>query len=195
MTDQSGITDEDMTVDFNNLGIPLGIIQQESILIMISERENYLLPDYAESECRYVQRYMHDYKPHNGGSSNLDYNLQDGWNGTNWGYTIGAYIPQIDKLEDSTPCQLIFGSLRNNEDSESGGHAQNIRYVWSLVIYSTFGNDNGVYSADTQKEAYDAFFRDLDIAVGLITEHLRSKTIAPDLRILIFCWTEIIFPG
>ena len=27
-TDQSGITDEDMTVDFNNLGIPLGIIQQ-----------------------------------------------------------------------------------------------------------------------------------------------------------------------
>lgn len=39
-TDQSGITDEDMTVDFNNLGIPLGIIQQgKSISIMISERE------------------------------------------------------------------------------------------------------------------------------------------------------------
>ena len=27
-TDQTGITDEDMEIDFNNLGIPLDIIQQ-----------------------------------------------------------------------------------------------------------------------------------------------------------------------
>ena len=102
-TDQSGITDEDMTVDFNNLGIPLGIIQQGIYFNYdFGKGKNWPYQIMQNLNADMFSGYMHDYKPHNGGSSNSDYNLQDGWNGTNWGYTYAYILPQIDKLEDST---------------------------------------------------------------------------------------------
>lgn len=179
-TDQSGITDEDMTVDFNNLGIPLGIIQQGIYFNYdFGKGKNWPYQIMQNLNADMFSGYMHDYKPHNGGSSNSDYNLQDGWNGTNWGYTYAYILPQIDKLEDST--RVNYPEVYAITKILKVEVMHRISDMYGPVIYSTFGNDNGVYSADTQKEAYDAFFRDLDIAVGLITEHLRSKTIAPDL--------------
>lgn len=54
-TDNTGITDEDMQVDLNHLGIPLNVIQQGIYFNYdYGEGEELALSVDAESECRYV---------------------------------------------------------------------------------------------------------------------------------------------
>lgn len=179
-TDQSGITDEDMTIDFNNLGIPLGVIQQGIYFNYdFGKGKNWPYQLMQNLNADMFSGYMHDYKPHNGGSSNSDYNLQDGWNGTNWGYTYAYVLPQIKKLEDST--RVDYPTVYAVTKILKVEVMHRISDIYGPIIYSTFGNSEGVYLADTQKEAYYAFFQDLDEAVALISEYLRTKRPFPDL--------------
>lgn len=179
-TDQSGITDEDMAVDFNNLGIPLGIIQQGIYFNYdFGKGKNWPYQLMQNLNADMFSGYMHDYKPHNGGSSNSDYNLQDGWNGTNWGYTYAYILPQIDKLEDST--QVNYPEVYAITKILKVEIMHRISDIYGPIIYTTFGNDEGLFFADTQKEAYYAFFQDLDIAIDLIVTHLKTKEEGPDL--------------
>lgn len=179
-TDQSGITDEDMTIDFNNLGIPLGVIQQGIYFNYdFGKGKNWPYQLMQNLNADMFSGYMHDYKPHNGGSSNSDYNLQDGWNGTNWGYTYAYVLPQIKKLEDST--RVDYPTVYAVTKILKVEVMHRISDIYGPIIYSTFGNSEGVYLADTQKEAYYAFFQDLDKAVALISEYLRTKRPFPDL--------------
>lgn len=179
-TDQSGITDEEMAIDFNNLGIPLGIIQQGIYFNYdFGKGKNWPYQLMQNLNADMFSGYMHDYKPHNGGSCNSDYNLQDGWNGTNWGYTYAYVLPQIKKLEDSTcvnyPEVYAVTKILKVEVMHR------ISDIYGPILYTTFGNPEGTYLADTQQEAYYAFFRDLDLAVDLISASLAARKAVPDL--------------
>lgn len=179
-TDQSGITDEDMAVDFNNLGIPLGIIQQGIYFNYdFGKGKNWPYQLMQNLNADMFSGYMHDYKPHNGGSSNSDYNLQEGWNGTNWGYTYAYILPQIDKLEDST--QINYPGVYAITKILKVEIMHRISDVYGPIIYTMFGNEEGLYLADTQKEAYYAFFQDLDTASDLINVFLQTKKQIPDI--------------
>lgn len=102
-TDKTGITDENMQVDLNHLGIPLDVIQQGIYFNYdYGKGKNWPYQLMQNLSADMFSGYMHDYKPLNGGSHNSDYNLQDGWNGTLWENTYAYIMPQIKRLEDST---------------------------------------------------------------------------------------------
>ena len=105
--DKAGITEEEMQIDFNQLGFPLGVIQQGIYFNYdYGKGKNWPYQIMQNLSADMFSGYMHDYKPLNGGSHNSDYNLQDGWNGTFWENTYAYIFPQIKKSEDA--CRDTF---------------------------------------------------------------------------------------
>nr|WP_227472055.1 SusD/RagB family nutrient-binding outer membrane lipoprotein [Parabacteroides bouchesdurhonensis] len=188
-TDQSGITEEEMNIDFKNLQIPLGIIQQGIYFNYdFGKGKNWPFQMMQNLNADMFSGYMHDYKPLNGGSSNSDYNLQDGWNGTNWGYTYAYIFPQIKKLEDST--KLQYPTIHALAKILKVEVMHRISDYYGPIVYSSFGDPSGEFMPDTQQEAYYTFFDDLDIAVDLLAEHLSTESTAPDIATM-----DIILDG
>ena len=95
-TDLSGVTDEDLQIDYNEHGIRLGIIQQGIYFNYdYGKGKNWPFQLTQNLNADMFSGYMHDGKPLNGGSHNSDYNLQDGWNSAMWGHTYSYIFPQI----------------------------------------------------------------------------------------------------
>lgn len=186
-TDPSGITDEDMKIDFNHIGIPLDIIQQGIYFNYdFGKGKNWPYQIMQNLNADMFSGYMHDYKPHNGGSSNSDYNLQDGWNGTDWGYTYAYILPRIKKLEDST--FVDFPAIYAVTKILKVEVMHRISDIYGPVIYTRFDNKNENYAPDTQQEAYEAFFGDLDEAVTILqgyTDKGTGVSYLPDFDILL----------
>lgn len=178
-TDKTGITDEDMQVDYNDIGIPLSIIQQGIYFNYDFGKGKNWPYQLMQNLCADMFcGYMHDYKPLNGGSHNSDYNLQDGWNSTMW-ENIYAYIfPQIKKSEDSTlnrypqfyAITKILKVMIMHRVSD----------YYGPIIYTSFGNEQGKYTPDNQEDVYYNFFDDLDIAVELLTRYYQSNPTAQE---------------
>ena len=53
--------------------------------------------------------------------------------------------------------------------------------IYGPIVYTNFANTEGNYRPDTQQEAYDAFFRDLDEAAGILHEYAESRAKGPDI--------------
>ncbi|MDH6359277.1 SusD/RagB family nutrient-binding outer membrane lipoprotein [Parabacteroides sp. PF5-9] len=174
-TDKSGITDGDMQIDFNDLRIPFDIIQQGIYFNYdFGKGKNWPYQIMQNLNADMFSGYMHDYKPHNGGTSNSDYNLQDGWNGTNWLYTYGYVLPNIKRSEDATyekyPVLYAITKILKVQAMHR------VTDIYGPIVYSSFGDEEGVYHPETQKEAYYAFFEDLDDAVRLLMENTDATT-------------------
>lgn len=177
-TDKTGITEEDMRVDFNNIGIPLEIIQQGIYFNYdFGKGKNWPYQIMQNLSADMYSGYMHDYKPLNGGSHNSDYNLQDGWNSTMWENTYAYIFPQIKKSEDSTLNRYPQFYAVTKILKVMVMHR--VTDYYGPIIYTHFGynKDN---QPDSQQEAYSAFFSDLDIAIKLLIEHLESNSNAQE---------------
>lgn len=173
-TDKSGITEEDMQIDYNNLRIPLDVAQQGIYFNYdFGKGKNWPYQIMQNLNADMFCGYMHDYKPHNGGSHNTDYNLQDGWNGTNWLYTYAYTLPQLKKSEDST--RIKYPVLHAVTKILKVETMHRLSDMYGPVIYRTFGQEGNYYAPDTQREAYMAFFEDLEEALDLLTEYVDNE--------------------
>lgn len=174
-TDKSGITDEEMEMEYNHLGIPLNIIQQGIYFNYdFGKGKNWPYQIMQNLSADMFGGYMHDYKPLNGGSSNSDYNLQDGWNGTFWQYTYGYVLPQIVRLENLARKEhpVFFGIAKVLKVETM----HRVSDYYGPVIYTRFGKKETAYLPDTQEEAYRAFFNDLDTAVTVLSSQVETVT-------------------
>lgn len=174
-TDKSGITDEEMEIEYNHLGIPLNIIQQGIYFNYdFGKGKNWPYQIMQNLSADMFSGYMHDYKPLNGGSSNSDYNLQDGWNGTFWQYTYGYVLPQIVRLENLARKEhpVFFGIAKVLKVETM----HRVSDYYGPVIYTRFGKKETAYLPDTQEEAYRAFFNDLDTAVTVLSSQVETVT-------------------
>ncbi len=174
-TDRSGITEQQMQIDFNHLRIPLDVAQQAIYFNYdFGKGKNWPYQIMQNLNADMFSGYMHDYKPHNGGSHNTDYNLQDGWNGTDWLYSYSYTLPQLKKSEDSTRNKYpILHAITKILKVEA---MHRVSDIYGPIVYRSFGNEGGDYTPDTQQEAYTAFFEDLDTAVQLLTENAGNET-------------------
>lgn len=173
-TDKTGITEEDMQIDFNNLGIPLGIIQQGIYFNYdFGKGKNWPYQIMQNLSADMYSGYMHDYKPLNGGTHNSDYNLQDGWNSTLWENTYAYIFPQIKKSEDSTVNRYPQFYAITKILKVMVMHR--VSDYYGPIIYTRFGQNMG-NEPDSQQEAYYAFFSDLDTAVELLIRHLEENS-------------------
>ncbi len=168
-TDKSGMTEEDMRIDYNYLRIPMDVAQQGIYFNYdFGKGKNWPYQIMQNLNADMFSGYMMDYKPLNGGTNNSDYNLQDGWNGTSWLYTYFYTLPQLKKAEDST--RVNFPALYAVVKILKVETMHRVSDIYGPVIYRTFGQADGNYAPDTQQEVYDQFFTDLDTAIELLSE-------------------------
>lgn len=173
-TDWSGITDDDLEADYNKYGIPLHIIQQGIYF-------NYDYGKGTDWPFQLIQNlsadmfcgYMHDYKPHNGGSYNSDYNLQDGWNGTMWENIYAYIMPQIHRSEEQT--KDVIPELYAVTKILKVEVMHRLTDYYGPVIYTNFGDPENNSKPDRQEAVYNSFFRDLDEAISLLDGYLKRK--------------------
>ena len=171
-TDKTGITEEDMKIDLNHIGIPMSIIQQGIYFNYdFGKGKNWPYQIMQNLSADLFSGYMHDYKPLNGGSHNSDYNLQDSWNSTMWENTYAYIMPQVKKLEDSTRTDYpqFYGITKILKVLLM----HRITDYYGPVIYTHFGEKGNENITDSQPETYEHFFEDLDTAVNCISHYLQ----------------------
>lgn len=178
-TDNTGITDEDMQVDLNHLGIPLNVIQQGIYFNYdYGKGKNWPYQLMQNLSADMFSGYMHDYKPLNGGSHNSDYNLQDGWNGTLWENTYAYIMPQIKRLEDST--RLKYPAVYAVTEILKVEVMHRVSDYYGPVIYTSFGNKKMIYLPDSQQDVYYRFLDDLKTAVGILENYVNLAGYTPE---------------
>ena len=178
-TDKTGITDENMQVDLNHLGIPLDVIQQGIYFNYdYGKGKNWPYQLMQNLSADMFSGYMHDYKPLNGGSHNSDYNLQDGWNGTLWENTYAYIMPQIKRLEDST--RLKYPAVYAVTEILKVEVMHRVSDYYGPVIYTSFGNKKMIYQPDSQQDVYHYFLDDLKTAVGILENYVNLAGYTPE---------------
>ena len=178
-TDKAGITDENMQVDLNHLGIPLDVIQQGIYFNYdYGKGKNWPYQLMQNLSADMFSGYMHDYKPLNGGSHNSDYNLQDGWNGTLWENTYAYIMPQIKRLEDST--RLKYPAVYAVTEILKVEVMHRVSDYYGPVIYTSFGNKKMIYQPDSQQDVYHYFLDDLKTAVGILENYVNLADYTPE---------------
>ena len=178
-TDKTGITDENMQVDLNHLGIHLDVIQQGIYFNYdYGKGKNWPYQLMQNLSADMFSGYMHDYKPLNGGSHNSDYNLQDGWNGTLWENTYAYIMPQIKRLEDST--RLKYPAVYAVTEILKVEVMHRVSDYYGPVIYTSFGNKKMIYQPDTQQDVYHYFLDDLKTAVGILENYVNLADYTPE---------------
>lgn len=177
-TDRTGITDEEMKTDYNDIGAPLKIIQEGIYFNYdFGKGKNWPFQLMQNLSADMFCGYMHDCKPLNGGSHNSDYNLQDGWNSTLWENTYAYILPQIKKLEDSTQAQ--YPQFHAITKILKVLIMHRVTDYYGPIIYRQFGNHKAIYTPDSQQDAYYCFFDDLDLAIHYLEEYIASNPQAP----------------
>lgn len=173
-TDKAGISDEDLKGDFNNLGIPLNIVQQGIYFNYDwGKGKNWPYQLMQNLSADMFSGYMHDYKPF-GGTTNSDYNLQDGWNGTFWENTYAYVFPQIKKAESltRTESRSFFGVTKVLKVLAM----HRLSDYYGPIVFTNYGFQGGSSLPDTQQEAYAAFFCELDTAVSMFSQAMREDS-------------------
>lgn len=173
-TDLSGITDDDLLIDDNGYGIRLGIIQQGIYFNYdYGKGKNWPFQLTQNMNADMFSGYMHNAKPHNGGSHNSDYNMQDGWNSAMWTHMYSYIFPQIYQSENATRDvhPALFGITKILKVEVM----HRVTDYYGPIIYRNFANAANHYQPDTQKEVYYEFFNDLDSAVVAITDYIKEE--------------------
>ena len=116
--------------------------------------------------------YMTNPRPFVAGQNNTTYNLVSGWNNFIWSVPyqdVFNWVNKLKKISDDYPTMygaaLILKVVAMHRVSD----------VFGPIVYSNFGDleKAGVY--DSQQEAYNAFFADLDEAESRIMKDLDSQ--------------------
>lgn len=168
-TDKSGITEEEMKIDYNNLGILLGIVQQGIYFNYdYGKGKNWPFQLMQNLNADMFCGYMHDAKPLNGGTHNSDYNLQDGWNSSLWNNTYAYILPQIKRLEKTAYFEhpTFYGITKILKVEVM----HRVTDYYGPIIYSHFGDEDREYLPDTQQEVYYQFFEELNEAVETLSK-------------------------
>lgn len=176
-TDNTGFTDEQKKYDYNTFGISLKVIQSGIYFNYDwGGGKNWTFQAMQNLSADMFCGYMHDFVPFNAGLSNTVYNLNDAWNGTMSENTYGFVMTEIKKTEDATRDKYpIFYAITRILKVEV---MHRVSDLYGPIIYTRFGESNIGLMPDTQKEAYYAFFDDLDEAIKLLSNNKWDEAVA-----------------
>lgn len=162
------ITQEQLEGDFQHVGSKYKPVF-ESIYIF-NPGWQYQLQQNLNADA--YAGYLTPPNPFQNGSNNTTYNLVSGWNNTIWSVPYSNVMNNVKDIEGLTQGEyptLYAVSLILKVEA-----MHRVSDVFGPIVYTNFGDlDNaGVY--DSQEEAYDAFFADLDTAVDNLMADIDS---------------------
>lgn len=109
---------------------------------------------------------------------NSAYNLNDGWNSTNWTNTYGYVMPAIYRSEELTEDES-YSSYLGITKILKVATMHRIADQYGPLVYSNFGSKTGS-DPESLQEAYDHFFEDLEEGIKHIQDFISKE---PDVEL------------
>jgi hypothetical protein len=180
-TNPYGATNEDLLPDY---GLVVAQLQeaQKTIYVYqpawVTQLQQNLMADVYSG-------YMMPPTPFRGNSNNMNYDLVDGWNvwALNPAYSssVGSVMNPISNVEATTkataPDLYAMAKIIKVEAMHR------VSDIFGPIMYSKYKTraDDGGYDYDSQQEAYNNFFKDLNEAIAILTP-LRAQASTPTFK-------------
>ncbi len=169
-TDPAQITDEQLAADFQDVGSLYKPIFES--IIITNPAWKYQLQQNLNADV--FSGYMTNPRPFIAGANNTTYNLVPGWNNFIWAIPYKNIMNNIHKIEQKTEGQYpVFYGIAKILKVES---MHRISDVFGPIVYTHYGESITTAEYDSQQEAYNAFFADLDTAVDLLSNDDTNTT-------------------
>lgn len=108
-----------------------------------------------------------------GGSNNTTYDLVDGWNNTCWNYAYTGVMANALKIEQRAKGKYDqFYALSLIIKVEA---MHRITDTFGPIVYTKYGTTDAIIPYDSQEEAYNAMFADLESAITILTNKISAK--------------------
>ncbi len=172
-TDPYGLSNQDLAVDFKLLGTPLQQVQQN--IYVVTPAWNTQLQQNLIADI--FSNYMGTPTPFAGNQNNSTYSLVAGWNTYPWDDAYGSVMSQIKSVFDNGknyPQYIAWARILRVEAMHR------VSDIYGPIIYTHYGqvNGDGSVTYDSQKDAYYAFFNDLDTAISVLTPYSQGDSTA-----------------
>lgn len=172
-TNHYGASNAELSADYRIYGDPL--VQAQLNLYVSTPAWNTQLQQNLIGDV--YSGYMCPPTPFANNINNMNYALVQGWNTFPWddGYNL-VMAPIQQSLKYSGSKYAEFYSLGKILRVEA---MHRVSDIYGPIIYSKYGqvNTDGSVSYDSQKDAYYAFFKDLDSAITTLTTYENNKSL------------------
>jgi len=171
-TDAFGTSNKELSADYKLLGVPLQQVQQ-SIYQVINPAWDMQLQQNLIGDV--YSGYMGSPTPFLGNQNNMTYSLVDNWNGQPWSDAYNGVMAPVQLVIRNAagqyPAFVAWAKILRVE----GMHR--LSDIFGPIIYTHYGsvNADGSVTYDSQKDAYYAFFNDLDSAIAVLTPLAQSN--------------------
>jgi len=165
--DPTQITDKQLTADFQYIGAKFQPIFES--IIITNPAWKYQLQQNLNADV--FSGYMTNPRPFIAGANNTTYNLVGGWNNFIWTIPYKNIMNNVSYIEkkatdDGFPVFVGIAKILKVESMHR------ISDVFGPIVYTHYGESVTTSEYDSQEEAYNAFFDDLDSAQDLISNHM-----------------------
>lgn len=160
---EHGFTDEQLAQDYNHVKSlfepMLNNINTYSPAWVFQLQQNLIGDIYSG--------FMMPPTPFRGNINNMTYDLVDGWNQFPWNTAYSKIMTNALKIEqrakESAPQFYAWALILKVEAMHR------ISDIYGPIVYSEFGTESATIKYDSQQDAYNQFFADLETAIGILT--------------------------
>jgi len=172
-TNNYGASNSELAADFRIYGDPL--VQAQLNIYVSTPAWNTQLQQNLIGDV--YSGYMCPPTPFANNINNMNYALVDGWNTFPWddGYNL-VMAPIAQSLRYAGTKSPEFYALAKILRVEA---MHRVSDIYGPIIYSNYGkvNADGSVSYDAQKDAYYAFFKDLDSSITTLTTYANNNAL------------------
>lgn len=163
------ITQDQLEVDFQHVGSKYKPIFES--IYQYTPAWSYQLQQNLNADV--YSGYMTNPRPFVAGANNTTYNLVSGWNDFIWTVPYNNVMNNVKAISDLT--RDDFPTLHATALILKVEAMHRVSDVFGPIIYTSFGDLENVGVYDSQEQAYDAFFADLDTAVANLMADIDSQ--------------------
>lgn len=163
------ITQEQLEVDFQHVGSKYKPIFEN--IYQYVPAWSYQLQQNLNADV--YSGYMTQPRPFVSGSNNLTYSMVSGWNDFIWTVPYSNVMNNVDAINELTETE--FPTLNAVSLILKVSAMHRVTDVFGPIVYSNFGDLENAGTYDSQQQAYNAFFADLDTAVASLMADIDSE--------------------
>ena len=165
---KNSFPEELQEIDFQKQKIPFKVIQRGIIYQTGVDGTNWQYQIMQNLVADMYSGYFHDMVGAFN-NQNSSYNLNTGWCAAQWDYTYAQVMPSIKTAEELT-AEDTFAAFNAVAKIIKVAAMHRVSDYYGPIVYSTFGTAN--VTSESQSDAYNAFFADLDYAVTTLNKYI-----------------------
>lgn len=162
------ISDEQLEVDFQHVGSKYKPIFES--IYQYTPAWSYQLQQNLNADV--YSGYMTNPRPFVAGSNNTTYALVSGWNNFIWSVPYSNVMNNVKSISELT--SQDYPTLNAVALILKVEAMHRVSDVFGPIVYTNFGDLENAGTYDSQQEAYNAFFADLDTAVASLMADIDS---------------------